>query len=342
MKAFTLTHYQKTGTDHVQWLASPEPQVQPGQLLIATRAAAVNPADLHIASGEMALFFPRKPPFTLGVDGAGVVQAVGAGVQGWSVGDEVFYYTGLARCGTMAEQVLIDADACARKPACWTFTQAAAGALALLCADLALARGGVASGQRILVHGGAGSVGAAAVWLAGLRGAQVHTTGSARDASYVRGLGAAQHFDQRGSEVDRQLGTYDMVLDGMGDAVFSRSVPLLRQGGTLVSLKVMTGVDDMRRAGFNVPFFIPWLLPLMFRKPLAQARRAGVLVQGVATYQDGATLGQLARLVETQAQAGQLFEPRIDRVFAMSQASQALEHFAHGQPRGKVVLSADQ
>lgn len=133
-----------------------------------------------------------------------------------------------------------------------------------------------------------------------------------------------------------------MVLDGMGDGVFSRSVPLVRAGGTLVSLKVMTGVDDMRRAGFKVPFFIPWLLPLMFRKPLAQACRAGVAVQGVATYQDGTTLGQLARLVEKQALAGSIFEPRIDRVFVMSQAASALEYFVHGHPRGKVVVSCGQ
>ncbi len=200
----------------------------------------------------------------------------------------------------------------------------------------------MSSGQRNLVHCGAGSVGAGAVWLARLLGAEVHTTCSVRDGDYVQALGAAQNFDHRGGLVDRQLGAYDIVLDDMGDAMFSRSVPLLRQGGTLVSLKVMTGVDDMRRASFKVPFFIPWRLPLMFRKPLTQARRSGVMVRGVATYQDGATLGQLARLVETEARAGRLFEPRIDRVFAMSKAANALDYFVNGQPRGKVLLSPGQ
>ena len=109
MQALTLTRFQKRGFDAavLQDVAKPEPQAQ--QVRVRMRAAAFNPADLHIISGEMKMMSPVKPPFALGVDGAGVVDAVGTNVRGWAVGDEVFFYTGLVHGGTMAEYAVVDA-----------------------------------------------------------------------------------------------------------------------------------------------------------------------------------------------------------------------------------------
>lgn len=334
MKALTLTRFQKKGLDNVQLMEVAIPQPKPGQILIRMKAAAFNPADLHIASGEMAMLSPIKPALTLGMDGAGVVEGVGAGVRGFQKGDEVCFYTGLVWCGSFAEYAVVDAASCALKPVQWSFAQAAAAALALLCADLALERGRVGKGQRILIHGGGGSVGAAAIFLAAQRGAAVEVTGSQSDTDFVRQLGAQSIYDYRATPLSQlPRAHYDMVLDGMGERMFLDSVPLVKKGGTMVSLKVVTGPDDLRKMGMQPPWFFKFLLPLIIGKYTRSAKRAGVRVMGVATYQDGTRLAEL-----TQLAANQGYAPRIDRSYSLSEANTALKNFANGKPRGKVVV----
>ena len=158
MQALTLFRFEKSGLHGMALQAQPVPQPQAHQVLVRMKAAAFNPADLHIASGEMKMMSPVKPPFVLGVDGAGVVEQVGAAVRGFAAGDAVFFYTGLVHCGTVGEYMAVDAQALAHKPEGWSFEQAAASALAMLCANLSLSRAGVKTGQRVLVGGGGGGV----------------------------------------------------------------------------------------------------------------------------------------------------------------------------------------
>lgn len=221
MKALTLNRYQKKGLDGVALQELPQPQPLSHQVLVRMKAAAFNPADLHIASGEMKMMSPAKPPFAMGVDGAGVVEKLGSAVRGVAVGDEVFFYTGLVHGGTVAEYAVVDAQALGRKPHAWTFEQAASWALALLCANLSLTRARVKAGQRVLVHGGGGAVGSAAIVLARALGAQVDTTANGTDALYLRGLGAQNVLDYKSQPLTGlPQAAYDMVLDGMGGEVF--------------------------------------------------------------------------------------------------------------------------
>lgn len=334
MKALTVTRFQKQGLDHIQLQDVPVPQPNSTQVMVRIKAAAFNPADFHIASGEMAMMSPVKPPLLLGVDGAGVIEAVGAAVSDFKVGDEVCFYTGLVWSGTMAEYTVVDAASCAHKPAQWSFAQAAASSLALLCADLALERGGVAMGRRILIHGGGGSVGAAAIFLASQRGAIVETTGSNRDAAFVNQLGAQVFHDYLEIPLSRlPQGHYDMVLDSMGERMFLDSVSLLKWGGTLVSLKVMTGLDDMLKMGMQPPWFFKFLLPLIMGKYTRAAKKSGIRVVGVATFPNGARLALLTELAATHG-----FAPRIDSSYGLAAANNALRHFAQGKPCGKVIV----
>ena len=334
MKALTVTRFEKKGLAGIELLDIAKPQPKPGQLLVRMKAAAFNPADLHIASGEMSMMSPVKTPLTLGVDGAGVVELVGAGANAFRVGDEVCFYTGLVWSGTCAEYIVVDATSCACKPAEWSFAQAGASPLALLCADLALERAEVKSGQRILVHGGGGSVGSAAIFLANQRGALVDSTGSQSDKEFIEQLGVRTLYDYRTTALSGlPRAQYDMVLDGMGGSMFMDSLPLIKSDGTIASLKVMTGLDDMKKMGMQPPFIFKFLLPLLMRKYIRAARKSGVRVNGVATYQDGGRLSELVQLASKQG-----FNPRIDRCFTLSDALGALLHFAKGKTRGKVVL----
>ncbi len=334
MKALTITRFQKKGLDNIQLMDVSIPQPKPGQVLVCMKAAAFNPADLLIASGEMALLSPIKPPMTMGMDGAGIIESVGPGVRDFKVGDEVSFYTGLVWGGSFAEYAVVDASSCAFKPAQWSFAQAAAASLALLCADLALERGSVEKGRRILIHGGGGSVGSAAIFLAAQRGAEIEVTGSRSDSDFVRQLGAQSMYDYLEvplSQLPRSH--YDMVLDGMGEKMFLDSVPLIKKGGTIVSLKVVTGLDDLLKNGMQPPWFFKFLLPLIVGKFTRASKKAGVNVVGVATYQNGKRLALLMQMAANQG-----YVPRIDHTYTLHDANVALKNFANGKPRGKVVV----
>jgi NADPH:quinone reductase-like Zn-dependent oxidoreductase len=337
MQALTITAFQKNGFNAARLQNMPMPEPLPGQVRVRMKAAAFNPADLHIISGEMKGMSPLKPPFALGVDGAGVVDTVGSQVTDFKVGDEVLFYTGLVHCGTVAEYAVVDATWVAQKPTAWSFAQAAAAPLALLCANLALSRADVQAGHRALIHGGGGAVGTAAIVLAKALGAQADATANPADVEYLKGLGAQNVYDYKTQPLSSlNAGHYDMVLDGLGGETFLQSLPLIKNGGVIASLKVMTGLDDMLRQGMNPPFIVKWLLPLRFGKYIKAAKKVGVRLEGVATFGDGATLGALA------ARAVSLgYAPRIAQRFVLSQAKQALEAFANRNPRGKVVVVMD-
>lgn len=335
MQALVLTKHQKMGFDTVTLTNLAPPQPTANQVLVRMKAAAFNPADLLIISGEMKPISPNKVPFVLGVDGAGIVEAVGTAVHDFKVGDEVMFYTGLVWSGTVAEYLAVDANACAPKPSSWSFEQAAAAALGLLCAHLALARTQVRQGQRILVHGGGGAVGAAAIMLAHQQGVIVDTIANAADTAYLQSLGAKTVFDYKTQALNSlPQAHYDMVLEGMGGDTLLQSLPLIKRGGSIASLKVMTELEDMKRMGMKVPAIFKLLLSLMFRKYTKAATKMGIKLYGIATYQDGKTLAAVTQIAK---QTGYL--PRIDKTFALSEAKAALEYFAKGKPRGKVVVS---
>lgn len=337
MQVLQIMKYQKDILGAVSLQTVATPLVGARQVLVRMRAAAFNPADNHIINGEMAMMSPRKPPFGVGIEGAGVIESLGTEVSNFQVGDAVFFYTGLAWGGTLAEYCVVDASACTLKPQHLDFSQAAACALALLCAHKSLERGQVGAGSRVLIHGAGGAVGAAAVWLAKLRGAQVEATGNAADADYVSQLGAQHFYDYRTQTVSSIPAGFDMVLDGMGGAMLADSLPLLKPNGVMVSLKVMTGVEDMLRQGMKINGLVRFLMPIMFRKPIKLAQKAGVKLVGLATYPDGVALAQLAQFAEQYG-----FVPRIAKTFPLAQAAEALRYFNTAKPRGKVVVEMPQ
>lgn len=332
MKALILSRHSKNPLDAMSVTDCPTPVPRPGEVLLRMRSAALNPADLHIATGEMKMMSPVKPPFVLGVDGVGVVESDG---RRFKKGDRVVVYTGLVHCGTLAEFMAVPEDWLAQAPETYSDHEAAALPLSLLVAVKALARSGAKPGERILVHGAGGPVGAAIVALAARRGLIVTGSGSGADEAHVRGLGASSYVDYRTGSVASLGQRYDIAVDSLGGAVFDESLRLLRPGGRLVSLKVMTGTDDMTAMGMAIPFFMRLLLPLVFFKPRRAARRAGVQLIGLASHQDGAALAEgLALALEAE------YRPRIDQVFPLGDVKAAFKRLSSG-PRGKVVVSID-
>lgn len=329
MKALILQRFSKSLADAMVLADWPEPRPASGQVLVRMAAAALNPADLHIGSGEMKMMSPVKPPFALGVDGAGVVESDG---PRFKKGQRVMFYTGLVHCGALAEFVAVPEAWLAPVPEGWSMEEAAAAPLALLAAHKVLDRAGANAGERILIQGAGGPVGAATVALAVARGLQVHGSGSGADEAYVRGLGAQGYTDYRTGSVRDLAERFDIALDSMGGKVFDDCVCVIKRGGRIVSLKAMTGTDDMDAMGMRIPGFMRLLLPLVFRKPRKAAVRAGARLIGLASYQDGATLSRAA-----EAALAANHRPRVDTTFALVDYAAAFARLG-ANPRGKVVV----
>ncbi|WP_300605078.1 NADP-dependent oxidoreductase [Trebonia sp.] len=288
-------------------VARPEPGLS--QILVRVHAAGLNPTDWKHRAHSV---FLGPPPFTLGWDVSGVVEATGYGVTIVKPGDEVFgmlpYPHGV---GSHAEYVTGPARAFALKPASLDHVQAGALPLAGLTAWQALAdTAHVSAGQRVLIHAAAGGVGHLAVQIAKARGAYVIGTASAGHHELVRGLGADEMIDYHVTDFATAVGDIDVVLDPISGDYSARSLRTLRPGGVLVSL-----------------------LPFAPDIP-AEAARLGVRAQGMLVEYDHGGMTAIADLVT----AGQL-RPVIAAAFPMADAAKAHELGDTGHVAGKLVLT---
>jgi NADPH:quinone reductase-like Zn-dependent oxidoreductase len=285
----------------------PEPGFS--QVLVKVRAAGVNPTDWgHRAHG----IFLGPPPFTLGWDVSGVVEATGFGVTLFKPGDEVFgmlpYPFGV---GSHAEYVAGPARAFAAKPANLDHVQAAALPLAALTAWQALndtAR--LRSGQRVLIHAAAGGVGHLAVQIAKARGAYVIGTASANHHDLLSKLGADEVIDYHAQPFEEAVSGIDVVLDPITGDYSARSLRTLKPGGILVSL-----------------------LPFAPETP-AEAERLGVKAELMLVEYDHQGMTAIADLVTE----GRL-RPVVAATFPLAEAAKAHELGETRHVAGKLVLT---
>lgn len=286
------------------------PEPVRGEILVRVRAAGVNPADWKTrARGAFAA--GATPPFVLGFDVAGVVEAVGAGVTVFRPGDEVF---GMPRfpnpASAYAEYVTGPARHFAPRPRGLDHVQAGALPLAALTAWQALVdTADVRPGQRVLIHAAAGGVGHLAVQIAKARGAYVIGTASAAKHDLVRSLGADELIDYRTQDVADTVRDVDVVLDAVGNA----SLRPLRRGGTFVSI-----------------------LPLDDDFPAREAEEAGVRAVFMLVEPDRQGLREISALVEE----GRL-RVIVDATFPLERAAEAHTLGETGRTTGKIVLTVD-
>ncbi|MDW6057160.1 NADP-dependent oxidoreductase [Streptomyces sp. FXJ1.4098] len=221
----------------VALLELPEPSPPgPGQILVAVEAAGVGPWDelLNGAGWDVGL----RPPAALGVEGAGKVLAVGAGVTGFAVGDRVLAHEAPLPGGSgfWAERVLINADHAAACPPGLDAVHAAALPVNGLTALQALEKLDLSRGQRLLITNGGGATGALAIQLAAAKGIEVTATASAAAAERLLGLGAMEVVDYHDPNWPAKVrGGFDAALT-IATSTADAALPLLRDGGRLCSL----------------------------------------------------------------------------------------------------------
>jgi NADPH:quinone reductase-like Zn-dependent oxidoreductase len=286
------------------------------EFLVKVVAAGVNPIDAKTRAGAGVAAAIRHWPVILGNDLSGIVLESPYAAHPLKPGDEVYGMTMVPRLdGAYAEVAAVPAIALARKPKSLSHVEAAGVPLAALTAwgsvvEVAKAH----EGQRVLIHAGAGGVGHFAVQFASFFGAHVIATGSARNLTWLRELGAREVVDYGAERFEEVLDPVDVVIDLIGnvqDDTGTRSLTVLKPGGLIVS--VPTGA---------------W-------PTLAEdAAAAGVRASGFRVSPDGATLAVISRLIESR-------DVRVfaDQVFPLADAADAHRALESGHTRGKIVLS---
>ena len=293
----------------------PRPEPLPTEVLVRVRAAGVNPVDWKTRAGRGMAGVLGEPPFILGWDVSGVVEALGTGVTTLKPGDAVFGMPWFPRAASAyAEYVTAPSRQFVRKPARLSHEQAAAVPLAALTAWQTLVdTAGVGPGQRVLIHAAAGGVGHFAVQIAKHLGAQVIGTARAAHHDWLRELGADDVIDYTRERFEEKLRDVDVVIDLIGDqvdATSTRSLEVLRPDGVLVAVPSGVRPDLLEAAGAR-----------------------GLRATGFLVEPDGASLGRIAELIE----CGEIAVEVAD-VLPLEDAAQAHIRGEQGRTRGKLVL----
>lgn len=299
--------HRRGGPEQLVYEQAPRPEPGTGEALVAVHAAAITFAELTWEETWTRDGVDRTPVIP-SHEVSGTVAALGAGVAGFAVGDEVYGLIDFDRDGAAAEYVTVPAADLAGKPRTVTHTEAAALPLAALTAWQALVdHAKLTPGERVLVHGGAGGVGVYAVQLAAVLGGHVTATARGADAPFVRQLGADRVIDYTAEAFDETVSGVDVVIDPVGGTTLERSYRVLRPGGRLVTLVAPPGQEMAGQYGIEVMFFI------------------------VRPHRD--QLAHLAQLVDD----GRL-RPVVAQTFPLDQARQAFENRGREHRPGKTVF----
>lgn len=311
MKMKAIVIHRPGGPEVLRFEDVPVPEMADGQLLIRVCAVSVNHLDMLMASPGSSGRFGTPFPWIPGFDFAGVVENAASGISVFRVGDKVF---GNCPGGSYAEYVAVSPETVVRKPETLDFNAAASVPHVAETAWQAVHKHGrVKAGQKVLIHGAAGAVGAFAVQFARLAGARVHASVAGQDMDYVRGLGADVVIDYQTTDFTAVAKDMDLVIVLVGGNTQEISYSVLKRGGRLVST---TGpaLRDMARAH-------------------------GVTAVSMVIGQSGEDLARIAELID----AGKV-RTDVAAVYALKDAMMGWELLAGTDPevgsitRGKIVL----
>lgn len=309
MKAIKLN--APGGVEELVYVETEIPNLQPGEVLVKTKAISINPVDVKSRQGKG--FYGRikdEKPIILGWDISGVVTASESDI--FKIGDEVFGMVNFPGHGkAYAEYVTAPANQLALKPKNITHEAAAAATLVALTAWQVLVKNAqVQSGQKVLIHAASGGVGHFAVQIAKHLGAQVTGTSSAKNKDFVMNLGADHHIDYQNYSWNAQADEYDFVLDAIGGDNFEQSIRITKAGGTVISIP--SGLND---------------------ELTESAGAKGVKGYFVLVQSNGEDMKQIASLLEKG-----IIKTHIAQVFSFAQMREAHLQQESGRTVGKIVV----
>jgi NADPH:quinone reductase-like Zn-dependent oxidoreductase len=317
MKAAVHTRYGPPDVVHVVDVPTPTPKDH--EVLIKVHATTVNRTDCGLRGAKP--FFVRaftglaRPRVSvLGNEFAGEIEALGPGVTSFAVGDRVFGYDDTV-CGAHAQYLTIREDASlARLPANLTYSQAAPATEGSHYALASIEKAKIRAGQRVLVNGGTGAIGSAAVQLLASRGVHVTAVSDTTHLELVRRLGAERVIDRTVADFTQDVQTYDVVFDAVGKSSFGRCRRLLEPRGAYLSTDLGPGAQNP---------FLALVTPVLPGKSV---------LFGFPRH-DQAMMNYFKGLMESG-----LFRPVIDRSYPLAEIVQAYRYVETGQKVGNVVI----
>lgn len=326
MKAMLIQNY---GDDAVfEALEVDTPEAKAGHVLVKIAASSVNTVDTMIRKMGKELPLAPDPPAILGMDFSGTVEAVGEGVSGYSVGDEVYGCAGgLADLpGTLAEYIVADVKLIAHTPRNLSMRKSAALPLVAITAYEGLKRAGIKEGQKVLVHGGSGGVGHVAVQLAKHFGADVYATGGGeKQLTLIEQLGATG-INYKTDSVEQYVGKhtngagFELVFDSVGGANLTNSFEAAALNGQIATTVSMCELDlttaHFKGLSLHVVFMLIPMLHNFRREEHAEILR------------------NVAQIVDSGG-----LTPVLDEMhYSLEQAGEAHARLESGQGMGKVVI----
>lgn len=318
-----IVQYRYGGPEVLELGSIDRPRIDDGEVLVRVHAAGIDRGTWHLMAGLPYLvrlgFGLRKPKNPVpGLDLAGTVEAVGADVNRFEVGDEVF---GIGR-GSLAEYAVAEEDKLSHKPAEITFEQAAVSAVSGITALQAVVDvAGVSAGERVLVLGASGGVGSFAVQVAKAQGAGVTGVASGSKLDFVRGLGATEVIDYRTQDFTELEAGYDVIIDTGGRNNLRRLRSALAPRGTLVIVggeggnKLTGGFGRQVRASLLSPF----------------------RSQSMPFFVSAEHHESIDRLAELMS-VGEVL-PAVGQTRALSEVPEAMEELEAGRSMGKTAIS---
>lgn len=300
MKALRLQAFG--GSEQLAYADAPRPQPQTGEALVRVYAAAITPSEFTWIGASRAF------PLIMGHEFSGVVVEVGAGATDIAVGDVVYGLPAFSRDGAQAEYVIVTPSEVAPKPQSIDHAHAAETPISALTAWQALFdHAQMSAGQRVVIHGASGGVGAFAVQLAHAKGAHVIAVASERNAALVRELGADEVVDYAIPGYDETIRDCDVVLDTVGGETLAQSWRMLKPGGLLISIVDEPSEEQAKALGVRALYFV------------VEPNRSQLI--------------EIGRLIDSGA-----IRPLVEATYPLAQALDAYARAERGRLTGKVVL----
>lgn len=324
MKALVLDAPGPINGLHIAEMPLSEPGF--GEVRVKVKATGLNPVDYKSA----AIGFPTwEYPFILGLDVAGVIDAIGENVTNWKAGDRVYYHGNMSKPGGYAEYSVITAKALAAIPDEVSFEEAAAIPCAGFTAYYALYRKlHIQKGQTILIHGGAGGVGGFAIQLASREGLTVYTSCQQKNYEYVRSLGAHHPIDYTHEDVHSRI--FELTLNRGVDAIVD-------------TISADNATADLRLLAFGGGIACVVGLPDCSRiKPFQKAVSIHEVSLGAAHLSgDRQAIEELGYMgkVMMQKVAAKEINPLLNEVIKLEDIPAALERLSKRHVRGKIVAT---
>jgi NADPH:quinone reductase-like Zn-dependent oxidoreductase len=338
VRALVIT--QHGPPDVLQVLERPDPEVGPGQVRIAVKAAGINFSDLLARIGTYS--DAPKPPCVIGYEVAGDVESVGDGVEGITTGDRVIAGT---RFGGQAELVSVNAADVVPLPDDWSYEKGAALPVVYATAYAGLIRyGNVVAGERVLIHAAAGGVGIAAIQIGKHLGAELYGTASASKHDAIREQGIEHAIDYHSQDVAKEIRRItgekkplDLVMDAIGGSSFRKSWSLLRAGGRLVAYGISeSGGGDRREIGKLLKMVTTSpVLPILL---MMRDSKSAIGLNMLRIWDSKGSLDEFIDPLRGLIDQG-VIDPVVAEAFPLEKAADAHRYMGERKNIGKVVLT---